>query len=53
MPVVGIMICDKRVKKESKINKIQELEALVNEVANAVASQIQSNNISIVSEDKQ
>ena len=53
LPVVGNMICDKRVKKESKINKIQEQEALVNEVANAVASQIQSNNNSIVSEDKQ
>ena len=48
------MICDKRVKKESKINKIQEQESLVNEVANAVAAQIQSNNNNnIVSEDKQ
>ena len=36
IPIVGNMICDKRVKIEAKRRKEEERETLVNEVANAV-----------------
>lgn len=40
LPIIGNMICDKRVKREADRNQREERETLVNEVANAVASQV-------------
>ena len=40
LPLMGNMICDKRVKREADRNQREERETLVNEVANAVASQV-------------
>lgn len=39
LPLVGNMICDKRVKREAAIRKVEDREALVNEIANAVQQQ--------------
>ena len=39
LPLVGNMICDKRVKCEAARKKVEEREALVNEIANAVQQQ--------------
>lgn len=36
IPIIGNIICDKRVKVEARKRKEQERETLVNEVANAV-----------------
>lgn len=38
-PIIGNIICDKRVKKEAKLRAIEERETLVNEVAMAVQQQ--------------
>ena len=42
LPLVGNMICDKRVKREVARRKVEEREALVNEIANAVQQQSQN-----------
>lgn len=39
LPLVGNMICDKRVKREAARRKIEEREVLVSEIANAVQQQ--------------
>ena len=36
LPLVGNMICDKRVKRESARRKVEERDTMVNEIANAV-----------------
>lgn len=42
LPLIGNMICDKRVKKEAARRKVEERDTMVNEIANAVQQQIQN-----------
>lgn len=39
LPVIGNIICDKRVKREAKRKEVVQREVLVNEVANAIQKQ--------------
>lgn len=43
LPLIGNIICDKRVKIEAERKKVEERDTLVNEVANAVQQQMVSN----------
>ena len=39
LPVIGNIICDKRVKREARRKEVIQREVLVNEVANAIQKQ--------------